>query len=142
MTVIAFSIDGVARGQGRPRATVKGGFASVYKDGPDRKYEAGVAGVARRAMAGREPLEGPLSLTLRFRLQPPKSMTKGLRARVLAGEEPYFGAFDTSNMVKSIEDAMNKIVWVDDRQVVRLFATKVAAEQAGVDVRVESYEAG
>lgn len=138
MDPLVFSIDGVVRGQGRPRATVRGGFATVYKDSASRKYETNIAKVARIVMGSRKPLEGPLSVSFRFRLQPPKSMAKGLRRRVLAGEEAYFGAFDTSNMVKALEDAMNKIVYVDDRQIVRLWATKVADERPGVDVRVEA----
>lgn len=136
--VITFSMSGNPRGQGRPRATARHGFATVYKDSKSRAYERSIAKIARSVMGAREPLRGPLSVSMRFRLSPPKSMPKWLRTRVLAGEEAYLGAFDTSNMVKAIEDAMNKVVFDDDKQIVRLFATKVASERPGVDVRVEA----
>lgn len=137
MGPLLFSADGVPRGQGRPRATARNGFATVYKDSASRKYEKAVAQLAKVAMGGRDPFEGPVSLSVRFRLAVPKSTPKWLRTKYLAGEEAYLGAFDTSNMVKSIEDAMNGIVFVDDRQIVRLFATKVADARPGFDVRVE-----
>ena len=34
--------------------------------------------------------------------------------------------------------AFNGIVWRDDVQITRLFITKTAAEQPGVDVRIEA----
>jgi hypothetical protein len=71
----------------------------------------------------------------------PRSACRSASAlAVLAGEQPFFGRCDLSNMVKAVEDAMNKVVFVDDRQITRLFATKVAHERPGVDVRVEAFE--
>jgi Holliday junction resolvase RusA-like endonuclease len=43
-------------------------------------------------------------------------------------------------MVKSIEDAMNRVVYLDDCQIVRNFNTKIYSEKPGIDVRIESYE--
>lgn len=137
MEPLVFSMSGTPRGQGRPRATARGGFAKVYKADKDRSYERSVGQIAKAAMGGAPPFEGPLSVSLRFRLQPPKSMTKRQRAAVLAGEEAYAGAYDIDNLVKSILDGCNKIAFADDKQVVRLFATKIAHERAGVDVRIE-----
>jgi Holliday junction resolvase RusA-like endonuclease len=140
MTVVAFSMAGEPRGQGRPRATARGGFASVYKDPKSRKYEQSVAAVARAAMGERAPLEGPLSLSLRFRMPIPKSYSKGVRASMASGETAPVSKPDLSNLVKAIEDGMNTIVFVDDSQIVRSFQTKIYAEQPGVDVRVEAYQ--
>lgn len=133
---VAFSVGGAPRGKGRPRATVQGGFARFYTDDKTRRYEAGIAKVAKLAMVGREPFSGPLSVSLRFRLQPPKSMTKHERAAILAGEEAYMGRIDIDNAVKAICDAVNGICWVDDVQIVRLFATKAAAERPGIDIKI------
>ena len=141
MTVITFSASGEPRRQERPRARVlRGKFAQFYKPPMSRAYEASLRRIAVEVMDGRPPLEGALSLSLRFRMGVPKSMSKGHRPRLLAGEEPFFGRCDLSNMVKAVEDAMNKVVFVDDRQITRLFATKVAHERPGVDVRVEAFE--
>jgi len=140
VTVLTYSMSGLPRGQGRPRATARGGFASVYKASADRKYEQSVAKVAAAAMAGRDPMEGPLSVSLRFRMAIPKSATKRVKASMAAGEIPPCTKPDLSNLVKAIEDAMNGIVYVDDCQIVRAFQTKIYAEQPGVDVRVEAFQ--
>lgn len=109
----------------------------MYTDPKTRAYEASVRDLARQAMGDAAPFEGPLSVSLRFRLEPPKSMTKRERAAVLAGEQAYFGRFDADNLAKSVLDGMNGACFVDDLQIVRLFVTKAAAETPGVDVRVE-----
>lgn len=140
MQPLVFSLAGDPRGKGRPRTSVRGGFARVYTDAATRKYEASVRAVAVGVMAGRAPMDGALSVSLRFRLAPPKSMTKRERASVLAGESAYLGRIDLDNAAKAVLDAMNAVAFHDDRQIVRLFLTKGAAEQAGVDVRIEPLE--
>jgi Holliday junction resolvase RusA-like endonuclease len=139
MTALVFSMVGLPRGQGRPRATVRGAHATVYKAQKDRKYETSVAKVAMGAMAGRAPFEGPLSVSLRFRMPIPASASKRTKAAMAAGEIAPTTKPDLSNLVKSIEDAMNRIVFADDSQIVRNFNTKIYAEQPGVDVRVEAF---
>lgn len=139
MTVIAFSMTGDPRGKGTARAAVRGRFATVYSDPKTRKYERSVASVAISIMAGRNPLEGPLSLSVRFRLAIPKSISKRERAAMLAGEIAPTKKPDLSNLLKAIEDGMNGIVFIDDAQIVRGFQTKIYAEKPGVDVRVEAF---
>lgn len=137
MDPLVFSMSGQPFGKQRPRATVRGGLARVYTPERTRAYEKAVRQIAALAMAGRAPFEGPLSVSLRFRFEPPKSATKARRARLLAGEEAYIGAFDLDNLCKACADAMNGVVFVDDKQITRLWLTKVAAERPGIDVRIE-----
>lgn len=139
MTVIAFSMHGAPRGKGRPRGAVRGGFVKFYTDAETRNYESSIRAIAVEKMAGRPPFEGPISFSLRVRLPVPKSMSKRQRARVLAGEEAYFGSGDWDNYGKSVSDAFNGIVWGDDKQITRAFVEKVAAEIPGLDVRVEAH---
>lgn len=146
---LVFSLTGAPRGQGRPRAAKRGNFISVYKDPKSRSYEDSIATVAKAAMGGRPPMVGPLSVSLRFRMPIPSSATKRAKAAMAAGETAPTGKPDADNLVKAALDGMNshsrepkvKIVFVDDAQVVRLFATKVYAERPGIDVRVEAYAA-
>lgn len=139
MTALTFSMVGDPRGKGRPRATVRAGHASVYTDAKTKRYESSVASVARKTMGERAPLAGPLSVSLRFRLAVPKSTPKYLRTAYLSGEQAYLGAYDVDNLAKSILDGCNAIVWGDDKQITRLFVTKIAAEIPGVDIKVEAF---
>jgi len=137
---LTFSMSGAPRGKGRPRAAVRGQHATIYTDANTRKYEASVARLAKMAMNGQDPFTGALSVSLRFRIQPPKSMPKRERAAVLAGEQAYAGRFDIDNLAKSVLDACNSICFVDDKQVMRLFSVKVASERPGVDVKIMPLE--
>ena len=140
MTVLAFSMSGLPRGQGRPRATTRGGHPTVYKASADRKYEASVRAIAQAAMAGRDPFEGPLSLSLRFRMPIPKSATRRVKTSMAAGEIAPTTKPDATNLAKAVEDAMNGVVFVDDCQIVRCFITKIYAESPGADVRIEAFQ--
>jgi len=133
---LTFSMQGLPRGQGRPRATARGGFATVYKDPKSRAYEKSVGAVAALAMGSRTPFAGPLSVSLRFRMPIPKSETKRVREAMAAGEIAPTTKPDLSNLVKAIEDGMNAVVYVDDVQIVRSFTTKIYSEKPGVDVQV------
>lgn len=142
--VLTFSMSGAPRPKGRPRARVqkagKGAWAQVYTDPLTRRYEAAVRHVAEGAMVGLEPFVGALSVSLRFRLGLAKSVSQRERAPVLAGERPYFGRYDIDNLAKAVLDALNGVCWADDRQITRLFVTKIAADRPGVDVRIEPLE--
>lgn len=137
MDPVVFSMSGAPKGKGRPRATVRGGFARLYTPTETRAYETAARAVAVQMMNGRAPFEGPLSVSLRLRFSPPKSTTKARRARFLSGEEAYLGTIDVDNGAKALLDAFNGVCFIDDVQIVRLFVTKVAAEKPGVDVRIE-----
>lgn len=141
MDVLEFSFSGTPVAKGRPRATVRGGaarFATLYTDDKTRKYEAAVKRVSKVVMAGKGPLDGALSVSLRFRFEPPKSLSKRARAALLAGEDAYIGTKDVDNLAKAVLDGMNGVVFRDDVLITRLWVTKIAAEKPGVDVRVEA----
>ena len=128
MAALEFSMVGDPRGKGRPRAVARRigtkVIASVYTDAKTKRYEGSVKSVARKAMGDRQPLDGPLSVSLRFRLAIPKSTPKYMRASYLSGESAYFGAFDIDNLVKGVMD----LYGTDDGHVSALRVTKRWAE--------------
>jgi Holliday junction resolvase RusA-like endonuclease len=134
--MIRFSVKIEPRGKGRPRATVRGNHASVYTDGKTRKYEAAVRAVAVRSMAGGAPLAGPIEVVLRFRIPIPVSYSNKRRAAILAGQEPYFGAFDSDNLAKAWLDACNGVVFADDKQVTDLVVIRRPSMKPGIDACV------
>lgn len=140
MDPLVFFFHGDPRGKGRPRLSTRGGFARAFTDPKTRQYEQSIAREAALVLGSRKPLEGPLSVSVQLRLQVPASMSKRQRARVLAGEEAYLGRIDVDNGAKAVLDAMNGVVWADDKQIVRLWITKEPHEKPGVTVIVRALE--
>jgi len=75
-------------------------------------------------MRGRKPLEGPLKLNMWAYIAVPNSWSDAKKAKALAGEIRPVGKPDFDNIIKALADAMNKIVWLDDAQVVEIYAFK------------------
>lgn len=138
---ISFTVPGEPRGKGRPRATVRGGHARMYTDDKTASYENLVALAATAAMAGRPPLQGPLTVVIAVRLTPPKAASKLARAAMLGGSAPVYGRFDLDNICKAVLDGSNAIAFADDRQIVGLMAAKAGAETPGVDVEIQEWQA-
>jgi Holliday junction resolvase RusA-like endonuclease len=131
---LQFTIPGEPRGKGRPRFSRKSGRA--YTDSKTESYEALAATAAHLALRGRDPIETPINVQVTVRLTPTASTSKKARAAMMAGETPCLGRFDLDNIVKAVLDGCNKIAFRDDRQIVEIYARKVASEAPGVDVHI------
>lgn len=76
-----------------------------------------VAWEAKGAMAGRQPMPGPLRAEFEFLMPRPKSHL--LRGKVRNGAPWHpIGKPDALKLARSVEDALTGIVWLDDSQVV------------------------
>ena len=133
---ITFTIPGKPTGKGRPRFARRGAFVATYTDSKTASYENLVKLAASQAMGGREPWAGAVSLSLYVYVMPPASWSKKKRESALAGEIRPMAKPDCSNVLKAIEDGMNGIVYVDDKQAVTLKVDKfyAAKECAYVEV--------
>lgn len=128
-------IPGVMRGKGRPRFTSAGGFARAYTDAQTANAEAWVRACAIEQV-GQHVLDGPVSLTMDIAIAPPASWPKKRRAAALAGATFPTGKPDLDNSIKLVADALNGILWHDDKQIVRVTARKFYAAQPCTTLRV------
>lgn len=142
MTAPTITIDlpGEPRGKGRVRFRIitpkgKSPFASFYLDAETAGYEKALAQLARILMRSRPPLEGPLRVLATATFTPPASWSGAKKTRALAGVIRPTGKPDFDNIAKML-DALNKIVWVDDAQVVDGRALKVYGAQASLKIEV------
>lgn len=78
------------------------------------------------------PLEGSLFLNLLFVFKRPKSR----RNEIYHSIKP-----DLDNLVKWVCDAGNNILWVDDKQIVKIDAIKIYGDKACTKLRVGSVDA-
>lgn len=138
--MIQFTIPGQPVAKGRPKFTVRGGFASAYTPAKTKAYEALVAGIARNAMAGRPPSAAPIEVMLELRMEIPASWTKAKRLAASMGTVRATKKPDADNVLKGVKDACNGIVWVDDSQVVVITVRKLYHADPCVVIAVREVE--
>lgn len=119
---VIFSVYGEVVPKGRPRFTRQG---RTYTPKKTHDYESEVAMMAKSAMGSSDPLETPVAVYVYVNMPVPQSYSAKRREACLNGiERPTKKTGDLDNMVKTILDAMNGIVYKDDSQIVSLHATK------------------
>jgi Holliday junction resolvase RusA-like endonuclease len=136
VTAVSFTIPGQPVAKGRPKFARQGGYVRAYTPEKTVAYETLVKLAAGEAMAGEQPMHGPLSVMLRRYVQIPMSTTKRDRARIAAGEFYPVKKPDVDNVLKAVTDAMNGIVYDDDAQIVTVMVTKLYAETPRAEVGV------
>lgn len=118
-----FEIEVEPLPQSRPRFT----RGKVYELPKMKAYKSSVALAALVAMQGKEPIENPVSCKIKlWRKYKPTSKR--------------YGDFD--NHAKSICDALNKIVWIDDSQIISCTVEKYQSATPKVEVEVNEVSAG
>ena len=134
--VVTFAVDGDPVPKGRPRFARRGQFVQTYTDAKTIDYETQVAMKARHAIGATKPLESALTVFLYLRYTVPASYSKKRKEACLNGLE-YPKKVDIDNVYKSVTDAMNGIVYVDDSQIVEAHIKKVYAEESGANIMVQ-----
>lgn len=122
---VSFSVPGEPKGKGRPRAVAR----VVMKDGkpeavvnlitpPDtRAAEAAVRAAFRRAHPKHKPFTGPVMLRFTAVFETPRSFPRALREAAARGKLFAIKKPDKDNIEKLIVDALNRVAFVDDQQV-------------------------
>jgi Holliday junction resolvase RusA-like endonuclease len=115
------TVPGVPTGKGRPKFVKATGRAYTPKSTASRENAVGSAAAsAWRA----PPSDAPFDVTVTLVLPVPPSWSKKKQAAALAGDVPPTAKPDLDNAVKLVADALNEIVWRDDKQITRLTAVK------------------
>lgn len=141
--MIVVTLPGEPEGKGRPRFRViapKGGgrpFASVYTPAETKTYERALGWAGKAAMAGRSPLSAPLAVTVTAIIGVPPSWSNRKRDAALAGAIFATGRPDIDNLVKIGLDGLNGVVWLDDKQIVKLSAEKRYGENPCLEIAVD-----
>ncbi|QAU22572.1 RusA family crossover junction endodeoxyribonuclease [Dyella sp. M7H15-1] len=134
--VIAFTIPGepVAKGRARSTPLMRNGWPVIGKGGrpvvtqytPEKtaRYENLVRLAAQQAMAGRDPEQGAVELTVRAFLPIPASWSMRKQRAAALGEIKPTKKPDLDNLLKAIKDGANGVTWRDDAQVVDVRSSK------------------
>lgn len=136
MFIVNFEIPGDPVPKGRPRFARRGTFVQTYTDSKTLEYETLVGFKAKQAIGSSEPLKGHLTVYLYLRYAVPTSYSKKRTEACLNGLE-YPKRVDLDNCYKSITDAMNGIVYVDDSQIVEAHILKCYSLEPGANVMIQ-----
>ncbi|HHQ2481042.1 TPA: RusA family crossover junction endodeoxyribonuclease [Bacillus cereus] len=134
--MIQFTIMTEPVAQGRPRASTVHGKVRMYDPKKSRDFKRYVSAIAAK-FAPASLLEGPLQLEVKVYKPSLKSFSK---KKALVAEEGLLRPTtkpDVDNYVKGVKDALNKVIWNDDSQVVDLKVSKWYSEKPRVEVFIK-----
>jgi Holliday junction resolvase RusA-like endonuclease len=137
MIQITYSVPGEPRGKGRPKFARRGNFVKTYTDAKTASYEDQIRFYALRAMGDTKAIQGAVRVFISIRMSVPKSYSVKRREACLSGSEKPLKKPDWDNVAKSICDAMNGIIYVDDTQIIEAHVTKQYAAQSQVVVLIQ-----
>lgn len=124
MLPIEFCIPIRPIAKGRPRF----GNGRIYTPTETVLFESALVALSRKYKP-LDPLEMPLDVDIECHFIKPRTSKKLFHV-----VKP-----DATNLVKSIEDAFNKVFWVDDSQIVRLRVTKYYSEKEHIRVLIKEF---
>lgn len=122
--------------QARPRAVRRGKRIGMYDPPKVSKFKRELRMLAQKRF-GDDPLDGELSVEIKFYRPIQKSLSKKERAKRLSGENRPIVKPDLDNYVKSTLDALNGVLWVDDARIVELHAFKYYSVSPRIEVVVK-----
>ena len=123
--IFSHSVSIEPRGKGRPRFSRNG---HTYTDEKTRSYENDLSRLISLAYK-KEPTQRPLEVNAMFAMVRPKSSK-----RPFPTVSP-----DLDNLAKSLLDAMNGIVFCDDKQVVIMNIAKIYDDESYIDIEVSEW---
>ena len=138
MMTCDFVVEGKPVGKGRPRFKRMGNFVQTYTPEKTAEYEKLVR--LRFQNAGGQITDKPVRVEITAFFAPPKSTMKRDRIEMLANRILPEKKPDCDNIAKIILDALNKIAYVDDAQVIDLSVIKRYAAEAKVIVHIEEID--
>ena len=133
-------IPGKPFGKQDSRRITRGKKTWGYQPKETQEYAARVVSLFKAKYPGAEPICGPVGTSITSVFPIPKSFTKKQRELIAAGNVYPVVKPDTTNIRKGVEDALNGLAWLDDKQVVIANDIKVyqlGLYLVGVTIRIE-----
>lgn len=131
---IELIVYGTPVAKGRPRFSAKTG--RTYTDSKTASYENLIRLAFMEKYPDFEPLEGALSLSVMACFPIPVSWSKKKRAGASENRIKKTSRPDADNLVKSVCDGLNGVLWHDDAQIVNLHVYKMYSTYPRTEITV------
>jgi Holliday junction resolvase RusA-like endonuclease len=138
---VAFSLAGEPNGKGRPRISTRNGQVRAYTPEKTRHYSAALRMAAQAAMEGHDPFAGPVKVIVFAMFSIPASFSGKKRKQALFEELYPTKKPDIDNIAKHF-DALNGVVWTDDKNVISCHIYKRYNEHPELQIIVEEVNSG
>lgn len=135
-----FEVVGKVRGKGRPRFARRGSFVNTYTDENTLSYESEIKYAFLQA--GGKKIDGMVFMGITVFQSPPKSASKKKSEEMLSNKVMPTKKPDLDNVAKIVCDALNKVAYDDDTQIVYLSAAKQYAEQEKIVITIFEHIGG
>ena len=136
--MIQLTIPGEPIGKARPRMTRTG---IVYTPKKTINYEVLIRELFIVKYPDFQPLEGPVRMSLSAWMKIPKTSKRKVKA-MENGEIRPTKKPDMSNILKSVEDALNNLAYHDDKQIVEVEVEKRFSNRPRIELAIEEIGKG
>lgn len=133
---IRFEVLGEVKGKGRPRFARVGNYVKTYNDKETVSYEEHIRQSFIASGQAPFPEDTPLSVYIRADVSIPKSASKKKRDLMLTGKIRPTKKPDPDNIAKAVLDALNKVAYKDDTQVIHLSVNKRYADMPKLEIEI------
>jgi Holliday junction resolvase RusA-like endonuclease len=121
-------------GKGRPRFSRASGH--VYTPEKSARFEERLAWAAQSVWQGKPLMDGQIIMFINAYFSIPVSKPKDWKIRAMAGIVRPVKKPDIDNIVKGVADALNKVVYVDDTQIVMVKAAKFYSDKPRIEIQI------
>jgi len=130
-------LDGPPHGKGRPRFSRATGH--TYTPEKTARFEERLAWAAQSVMERAPLFDGPLEMSIHAYFSIPVSKPAKWKEQAKLGLIRPTKKPDIDNIVKGVADALNKVVYVDDTQIVVLTAAKYYSDRPRIEIFISNY---
>lgn len=136
-----FEVIGQPQGKQRARVTIRGGFAKAYTPEKTASYENLIMLSFVTALHGNKTpfWECPLEIKIKAFYAIPKSFSKKKQQAAVDSQIRPTTKPDIDNVVKCVCDALNKVAYKDDTQVIRLSAEKYYGDEPKLCIEIKEF---
>lgn len=133
--MVEFFVDGKPQGKGRAKYSARGSFVRAYTPAKTRTYEQHIKECAQNALGcPTSEFMGEVRMIVVAHFLPPKAASKKKKAMMIDKLVPHLNKPDLDNIAKCVCDALNKVLYQDDSQIVSLHLSKSYSDIEGLKV--------
>ena len=124
----------------RHRSVINNGKYVAYTPKKTAQYEEIIRWHAIKEMGNRVPFDAAVVIVVIFCFSPPKSWTRKKKEEVISNHSFHAVKPDVDNLLKAVKDALNGIVYKDDKLVCQAIVSKQYAQIPSIHILVEKAE--